>query len=298
MLTQQKQSYWIFLIPYAAVFIWSLNIAVTRYAADYISAVSISFYRWLLALIILTPFLLPKVQKIWPEIQPHLAKLFCLSALGMVLYQGFAYSAAHYTTATNMGLINAFIPIFTVLLGVFILKIKPPVWVIFGALLSFLGLMIVMSQGEAHFLQQNTVQLRGDGLMILAVFFYAGYGVFLQKWALGLPLMISLYLQICFAVLLHLPFIAWLGLDVITCETAASIIYAGVFPSIAAPLLWMLAVQKMGSNKSSIFMNLMPVMSAVIAYFWLKEAWTMYHTVGGSIILLGVAIAQYAKSRS
>ena len=59
-----QQNKWVKLavmLPLIAVFIWSLNIAVTRYVADYISPVSISFYRWLVAFIVLTPLMLPKV---------------------------------------------------------------------------------------------------------------------------------------------------------------------------------------------------------------------------------------------
>jgi drug/metabolite transporter (DMT)-like permease len=69
-------------------------------------------------------------------------------------------------------------------------------------------------------------------------------------------------------------------------------VYAGVFPSLFAPILWMLAVQHLGPNRTSIFMNLMPVFTAVIALIWLHEQWTIYHTLGGVMILLGIALAQ------
>jgi drug/metabolite transporter (DMT)-like permease len=66
-----------------------------------------------------------------------------------------------------------------------------------------------------------------------------------------------------------------------------------MFPSLIAPLLWMVAVQAIGPNRTSIFMNLMPVFTAVIASFWLSEHWTIiYHTVGGIMILIGIILAQ------
>ncbi|EPH2403042.1 EamA family transporter, partial [Acinetobacter baumannii] len=43
-----KYHKWAFIFPILAVLIWSLNIVVTRYVSDYISPVSISFYRWLI----------------------------------------------------------------------------------------------------------------------------------------------------------------------------------------------------------------------------------------------------------
>ena len=106
--------WWAMLLPLTAVLIWSLNIVVTRYVTDFISPVSISFIAGF-AFLILTPFILPRVIRERALIVPHLKQLAVLSAFGLVLYQGLAYTAAHYTTATNMGIINAFIPIFTIL---------------------------------------------------------------------------------------------------------------------------------------------------------------------------------------
>ncbi len=288
---QQQRMKWAFILPLIAVLIWSLNIAVTRYVAEWISPVSISFYRWFVAFWVLTPFMLPKLWQQRAVIKPHLGQLLILSAFGMVLYQGLAYSAAHYTTATNMGIINAFIPIFTVFVSIAILKDFPNRYAVLGSLMSLFGLFYIMGQGSLASVVQGGAH-SGDLLMLLAVFFYAFYGVFLKKWQLQIPLLLSLYVQVCFAVLLHLPFIAWLGLDALNAQNWASVVYAGVFPSLIAPLVWMLAVQQLGPNRTSIFMNLTPVFTAVIASLWLAEAWTIYHSIGGLIILFGIILAQ------
>ncbi|ENV35783.1 MAG TPA: EamA/RhaT family transporter [Acinetobacter sp.] len=291
MVQLSKYQKWAFVLPLIAVLIWSLNIAVTRYVADYISPVSISFYRWFVAFLILTPFMLPKVWKQRAVIGKDLGKLAVLSAFGMVLYQGLSYTAAHYTTATNMGIVNAFVPVFTIFISYLILKDVPNRFAIFGSLLSFAGLIYVMSQGHISSLFEQGGHW-GDAVMVVAVGFYAFYGVFLKKWQLKLPLLTSLYVQIGFALLYHVPFLLWFGLDGINADNAASVLYAGVFPSLIAPLLWMVAVQAIGPNRTSIFMNLMPVFTAIIASLWLSEHWTIYHTIGGMMILVGIIMAQ------
>lgn len=290
---QQKiqQHWWAFTLPLFAVLIWSMNIAVTRYVADYISPISISFYRWLVAFIVLTPFMLVKVWQQRELVKQNIKQLAVLSAFGMVLYQGLSYFASHHTTATNMGIINAFIPVFTVFVSIIILKEHPNRFAVVGSLISLFGLLYVMGQGDFSSLLGIGGHW-GDFLMLIAVFFYAFYGVFLKKWQLKIPLLISVYVQIAFALIYHLPFILWLGLDPIDAQNGLSVLYAGLFPSLIAPLLWMMAVQYIGPNRTSIFMNLMPVFTAIIAYFWLKEAWTVYHTVGGVIIILGITLAQ------
>ena len=64
MVTQSKTVWWALALPLLAVLIWSMNIAVTRYVVDYISPVSISFYRWLVAFLVLTPFM---ATRVWRE---------------------------------------------------------------------------------------------------------------------------------------------------------------------------------------------------------------------------------------
>ncbi|WP_334460289.1 DMT family transporter [Acinetobacter soli] len=286
-----KTQWWAFLLPLIAVLIWSMNIAVTRYAVDLIEPASISFYRWLIAFIVLTPFMLFKVWVQRALVRRHLGQLAILSAFGMVLYQGLSYTTAHYTTATNMGIVNAFIPVFTIFVSMLILKDIPNRFAIVGSIISFLGLLYILGKGDFTTLL-NMGGHSGDLLMVVAVFFYAFYGVFLKKWQLKIPLLISLYVQIGFALLYHIPFLMYFGLDAINARNAPSLLYAGIFPSLLAPLLWMLAVQHIGPNRTSIFMNLMPVFTAIIASLWLAEQWTLFHTIGGMMVLVGIVMAQ------
>ena len=291
MLLQARWAKFAICLPLIAVFIWSLNTTVTRYVVDYISPVSISFYRWLIAFVILTPFMLHTVWKQRALIIQHWQQLAVLSAFGMVLYQGLGYTAAHYTSATNMGIINAFIPVFTIAVSFFLLKDIPNRFALMGCSISFAGLLFVVAKGNFANLLSMGGHL-GDLIMIFAVFFYAFYGVFLKKWQLTIPLLLSMYIQIFFALLYHLPFVLYFGLDPINMQNAASVFYAGIFPSLIAPLVWMLAVQHLGPNRTSIFMNLMPVCTALIAYYWLGEQWMSYHTVGTVLAILGVILAQ------
>lgn len=74
-----------FSLALIVVLIWSMNVVLTRYSIDYISPVSISFYRWMIACLLLTPFMFQKAWRIWSSINIHLFKLMLLSALGMAM---------------------------------------------------------------------------------------------------------------------------------------------------------------------------------------------------------------------
>lgn len=282
---------WVYTLPLLAVFIWAINIVLTRYAVDFISPMSISFYRWFIAWLLLTPFLAWKVKKDWHMLQPHIGKLAMLGLFGMVCYQGLAYTAAHYTTATNMGIINAFIPVFSICLSLFILKVKPTIHAWIGVILSLTGLTYLIGQGSFANLIEGS-HLLGDVMMVVAVALYACYGVFLQKWQLKLPLSLMLYVQISFSVLFHIPLLMYFGLDSLNSTNYVPVVYAALFPSLIAPFVWMIAIQHLGSNKSSIFLNFMPIFTAIVAYIFLQEQWTQYHTIGGIMVLAGILLAQ------
>ena len=280
-----------FVLPLIAVLIWSVNLVVTRYAVEVSAPMSISFYRWLLAWLLLTPFVLPNVWRQRQILKPYLGQLAILGLFGMVCYQGLAYSAAHYTTATNMGIINAFIPVFSIILSIWLLNIRPSLINLLGTAISIFGLMYLISRGDLSQLIKGG-HLFGDSSMILAVALYAFYGVFLQRWRLKLPLTEMLYIQICFAVLFHVPLVVYFGLDALNSHNIAPIVYAGIFPSLIAPFVWMLAVRYLGANRSSIFMNFTPILTAIIAYLFLHDQWTIYHTIGGGLVLIGIILAQ------
>lgn len=193
-----------FLFPLFAVLIWSVNAIVNKLSAGAIEPAAISFYRWLLALLVLTPFVLPGVIRRWQAIRLHLWRLMVLGLLGMALYQSLAYYAAHSVSALFMGIIAALIPLLTVLLSVLILRIAPTVGILVGSLISFCGLIWLVSAGNLHQLLNHGIGA-GEAMMLAASSCYALYGVMTKRWSIPLPVWQSLYVQIAFGVLLLLP---------------------------------------------------------------------------------------------
>ena len=112
------------LFPLMAVLIWSLNAVVSKASATAIDPAAISFYRWLLALLTLTPFVLPGLLRNFQAVKQYWWKLLILGLLGMVLYQSLAYYAAHSVSALFMGILNSLIPLLTVVISLFLRRRK------------------------------------------------------------------------------------------------------------------------------------------------------------------------------
>jgi len=279
------------LFPLLAVLIWSINMVVTKMAADVIAPGTIGFYRWVLAGALLTPFVLPGVLRGWRAIVPLLGKLAVLGALGMAVYQGLIYVAAATTTATNMGIITAMVPLLTILLVCIVLRELPAWTAVLGGVLSLLGLGVLLGEGNPLRLLEVGGST-GDALMGVAALSYAMYGVLLRRWPLPIGVWQSLYVQVLFGILFQLPSFLLGPASPLNASNIPLVLYAGIFPSLFAPYLWMQGVRYLGPNRASIFLNLMPVGTVVIAAATLGEVPHSYHIVGGLMALAGVSLAQ------
>ncbi|CAI0704596.1 DMT family transporter [Serratia ficaria] len=283
------------LFPLLAVLIWSVNAVVSKLSATAIDPAAISFYRWLLALIALTPFVLPGVCRNWPMVRANWWKLMVLGLLGMVLYQSLAYYAAHSVSALFMGIIVSLIPLLTILISIVLLRIAPTVGVAIGSVLSFCGLIWLVSAGQPGLLLQHGIG-KGELMMLAATASYALYGVLTKRWAIALPNWQSLYVQILFGVVLLLPNFLMAPEVGLNAQNIPLVLFAGIPASIVAPFLWILGVMRLGANTASIFMNLAPVFTAAIAVLFLHEQLHGYHLIGGGVTLLGVILSQRLRT--
>ena len=190
--------------PLLAIFIWAGNTVITKMSAGAIYPAEIGFYRWLLAGLLFTPFMLKPVIAHWPSIRPNLGKIFVLGVLGMAVYQSLAYFAASLTSATNMGIILSLMPLMSLAMAIISLGQRLTIGALAGAVLSFAGVLVVVSSGSLGVLLEHGVNL-GDAMMLIATLAYAIYSTLLKKWQLRLPPLVLLYLQVLVAVVVLFP---------------------------------------------------------------------------------------------
>ncbi|WP_297476856.1 DMT family transporter [uncultured Photobacterium sp.] len=280
-----------YLLPLFTVAIWAGNAIVNKMAFSVIDPGAISFYRWFFALVALTPFL---AKSVWRErviIKPYLAKLAFLALLGMVLNQSLGYFAAATTSATNIALIISLVPLVSMFLSVPLLGQRLSPFALIGAVLSLSGLVLMLSHGHISNLISQGIK-QGDGLMLLAAVVYALYCVLLKRWKMPISSWHSVYVQCLFAVMMLTPLLLTSHRIAITAAAAPLIMYAALLASVLAPWLWMQSIERLGADRTAMFMNLLPIMAAGIASVMLGEQLHNYHYIGGIMVLSGVALAQ------
>ena len=281
-----------FLFPLLAILIWAANTVVAKAAAGVVDPAAISFYRWVIAALALSPFCLPQLWRRRAEIRPWLGKLLVLAALGMVLYQCLAYYAAHSTSATNMGVIGSLIPLLTLLQSALFFGQRPGKQALLGMSLSLFGVLWLLGQGNPLALLHDGIN-PGDGLMLLGSASYALYGLLIRRWQLPFGPWLNLYLQILLAVLLLIPVALSADSLAVPAEGWGLVLFAGLASSLLAAYCWMRGLASMGAERTSVFMNLMPLCTALIAVISLGEPIHGHHLIGGGLILTGVMISQF-----
>ena len=277
--------------PLLAIFIWAGNTVINKLAVGAIFPAEIGFYRWLLAGLLFTPFMLKPVIKHWPEVRPNLWRIAILGVLGMAVYQSLAYFAASLTSATNMGIILSLMPLMSLAMAIAALGQRLTAGALVGAVLSFAGVLVVVSSGSLAALLQHGVNL-GDAMMLVATLAYAIYSTLLKKWQLRLPPLVLLYLQVLVAVVVLLPLFLASPKVGPTLQNIPLVLYACLLASMLAPLAWMQAVVRLGPSRTTLFFNLLPLITALIAAVVLHEQLAWFHLVGGLLTLGGVILSE------
>ena len=282
--------------PLLAVIIWATNTVVSKAAAGVLDPGAISFYRWFLAALVLTPFCLKPVWQQRQLIRPYLGKFAFLALLGMVFFQCIAYYAAHSTTATNMGVITSLVPLSSLLLNAVITKTRPGAAAVLGIFCSLCGVLYLLGKGHPAGLLLNGIN-HGDAMMLIGTVSYALYGILLSRWTLPFKHWHSLYIQIVLAVVILIPLALSAGSMRIPAEGVGLVLFAGIIASPVAAYCWMQGVHRLGADRTAVFMNLLPLCTAVIAMQSLGEKIQGYHLWGGGLVLLGVLVAQLKSLR-
>ena len=287
---------WALLLPLTCVVLQGGHTIISKMSASVISPEAISFYRWVVALVVLTPLLVGGFVQEWPLVMKQLGRLAVLSFLGMVAYQALVYVAAQTTTSTNIAIIGALAPLVSVGWTALLLRYRPGPLVLIGCALSLVGVLVLVHQGDPLALFSRHPHL-SDIYVLVGVALYALYGVLLRRWKLPISARPLFFAQALLALLITAPGPLVGTATPITWANGPIVLMAGLLGSVTIPFLWMKSVQTVGPVTSGLFTNLTPLITAAIAVSFLGETIETYHAVGGVLIIGGVLLAQIETLR-
>ncbi|MBJ8030743.1 DMT family transporter [Bacillus cereus group sp. N21] len=289
-------------MPYFYVFLllltsllWGGNFVVGKSLVGHASPMTLTSLRWIIAIVCLLPIVWFKEKKLFPP-RAAILPLLLMGITGVVLFNIFQFLALEETSATNVGLISTLNAISIALFSSLFLKEKINILQILSMILSFFGVILVLSKGNIALLFSLHFN-SGDLWMMAAVCIWGIYSV-CSKWATKTttPMMATLYSGV-FGVIILLPFnIPNFTVSHINASFITSILYTGLISTVVCMVFWNIGVQKLGATTSGIFLNFNPIFTAVLAFLFLGEELTWIQIFGTIIVVTGCYLFSHFKT--
>ena len=282
---------------------WAGNAVVGSLAAELIPPMTLNFLRWLIAFFILLPIawqILHPSSTLWPAWRRYVL----LGFLGVGCYNALMYLALHTSTALNVTLVGASVPVWMLLIGTLFFKQRISRLQLIGSLLSIVGVMVMLSRGDLARLAQIQF-VAGDFYMVLASIAWAFYSWLLVKPAENQPSdppnirsdwAVFLMAQMVFG-------LGWAGLfaggewALTTAQISwgwpllAVLLFVAVGPAILAYRCWGVGVQRVGPAMASFFANLTPLIAALLSAAFLGELPQLYHAAAFVLVVGGIVVS-------
>lgn len=270
---------------------WSGNIVIGRAVRGDLPPLGMTFWRWSLCFLILLVFTAPRLKKAMPVIKREWKLLLIMAATGIAAFNPLQYFALHTTTAINVTLILATCPAFMALLSVLFLKDRLGMAQIAGIAVSFIGVAIVITNGNLQALLDVHFAI-GDIWMLCAALIWAFYSIAVKKRPADLDPLVMLTVITGIGALILLPAYLWESATykVMPISTTAflTVGYITLIASLLAYVCYNKGVSLIGPSKAGPAIHMMPGWVAILAFVFLGERLESYHILGIACIAAGI----------
>ena len=290
-----NKNYLAYLFLVLATLCWSGNFIVGKFATFFeIPPLTLNVFRWISVWFILLPFTYKEIYRNLPYIKKNWLVISFMGVITISTFNSVVYFALNYTQVINAVLMLAAIPAATIVLSSLMKVEKTNIFQLFGLILSIIGIGSIISNGDI----QKIISLnfnKGDMWMLVCVITWSLYSTLLKKNKFKLSQFTLIQLMVSVGVLFLIPQFFYeksIGLKLnLNKEFLLILIYVAVFPAIAAYYFWQKGIEIIGPNRSTMFIQLMPLFSAIMAIIFFKEKFELYHFVGAILILSGIYLS-------
>jgi len=283
-----------YLLLTLATLAWGGNSVAGKLATVDWHPFTITATRWLLAIIMLLPFALPHLRKDKAILKTHWPILLALGAFGMALFNLCMYLALHHTSAINVSIEQAAMPMMIMIANFVFFSQRTGAMQIVGLVCSILGVLVTTTGGKPWTFFTNGLNF-GDAIMLLACVFYAAYTIGL-RWKPEVHWLSFIWMVSIGAFPMTVPFCLWEWqthpFTMPPIKGWLIILYIVIFPTVVSQIFYARGVELIGGNRAGLFINLVPIFGSLLAITILGEKFHWYHGVGLTLVVGGIALAE------
>ncbi|MDX3929166.1 MAG: DMT family transporter [Shinella sp.] len=278
---------------------WGANSVAGKMAVGHVSPMMLTTLRWIVALSVILAFMTPQIRRDWAAIRKHWLQLLLYGAVGFTTFNVLLYSALQYTTAINVVIEQAGIPMLIFVFNFLLFRIQATPAQIAGFTVTLIGVLITAAHGEFSALLELEFNF-GDALMLGACLVYAAYTVSL-RWKPDMHWQSFIAAPAFGALLSAIPLLFWeIGSGNLIAPDItgwAIVLYAGIFPSLASQVLYVRGVEMIGPNRAGLFINAIPIFGTLLSVVLIGETFHRFHLVALLLVLGGIAIAEWGRPK-
>lgn len=262
---------------------------------------SLAFLRFLLATLLLLPFVLMDRDKMKVD-KEDLPALFSIGALMVTLNIALFYAGLTHTTTTSASTLTLIIPVLSVLLSWMFLKEKIYTINLAGVGTGLLGAVLIIGFPFLILGEQLSSQvLMGNFLIILASLVWV-VGAIISKKMLKKysTLTITAIIFLVGVITFLIPAINEysqnpLWINQVTLLGVFGLLFIAILSSVSAYFLFEWGLGKLGVIKADLFQYIEPIIATTLAVLVLNESLKPAFLLGALLIALGVYWSTLAK---
>ena len=282
-----------------ATLFWSGNFIAGKAASLFeVPPFTLNFYRWTFAWLILAPFTLKEILKKKNYILQNIKLILVLGVTSISIFNSIVYYSLNFTQVISGVLMISTIPVMIIFFS-WIFKIeKTNFYQILGVIFSLLGVFVIVTKADLIKLFNLNFN-KGDLWMVVAMFSWAIYSALLKKKKFQLSQLSLLQVIISAGLILLLPaHLIEMALGYrfnINLPSIITLTYVVFFPGLASFIFWIKGISIIGSNRSGIFLHLMPIFSTIMAIVIFGERFMTFHLIGALLIITGIILSSRGK---
>jgi drug/metabolite transporter (DMT)-like permease len=279
-----------YLVLALASLCWSGNHLMGRAIAGHVPPLTITTLRWLLAALVLFPFIRQHLVRDWPLIRRGIGVLIYLALIGGGIFGALQFVGLQLTTALNVSVMNSLGPVFIAAAGAVMFRDRLTRGQFIGIVVSLLGVLAIITKLDPGVLTHFSFNT-GDILILINMVLWAVYSASL-RWRPKIHPVSFMFMFCLISGVSMVPGMAWEYANGLVLQptflTFFAIAFVTIFSTIVAFACWTRGVELIGPNRAGVFLHLIPIFSALLTGALLGEPLMGYHVVGFALILSGV----------
>ncbi len=278
--------------------IWATFYPIIKYVVVDMDPLVLSFYRYFLGFIPLTPFFISELRKQSQKPKPgEIVSISLLGFIGITLFSVGLFYGIKLSTAINGALLTNTQPIFTAILGPVLIAEALSKRKIAGVFVGITGMILVVTNGNFTTFEMEGTAVIGNLLLIGASLLLSLYSMLIRKYAIKygsiIPTWISMLSGTFFILIINI-FRGQSPAQLLTLPTLSIVLvlYLGIIGTSLTYLIFNKALIHMPVTTATSYKLLIPVFGLVLAVIFLGEQPGIATLIGIFVVVSSVYIIQ------